>query len=458
MTTLPQLHAAAQQALETAAQAAERATGFVIRQSKLTGPLFVKILVLGWLANPHASLEELAQVGAQLALPITAQGIDARFSERAAWFLREVLSESTRQRITGLPAAIPLLERFTAVYVMDGSIVTLPAALASLFPGHGGGRPKPDAVASGGSRKQGADPDAASMKLSVRWNLKDGELSGPELTAGRVHDRNADLVASPLPVGSLRIADLGYWCLNELARLGRMGGYFLSRLKSSTGFYDESGRAWKLGAFLLAHEPARSGIDVPIALGFDHCIAGRLVARRVPEAVASERRRQLRATARKGGRTPTAEALALCDWNVFVTNVPPEKLTLDEVFVLGRLRWQIELLFKLWKSELSIDDWRSQKEWRILCEVYAKLLGALLSHWILVVCGGQAPDRSLVKATQTIRRWILPLGLALGDLDAVLQILARIQRGLDWGCRLNKRKKRPSSAQLALQSPSLALA
>ena len=43
--------------------------------------------------------------------------------------------------------------------------------------------------------------------------------------------------------------------------------------------------------------------------------------------------------------------------------------------VLLRVRWQIELLFKLFKSHTQVDTWQSQKPWRILCEVYAKIGG-----------------------------------------------------------------------------------
>jgi hypothetical protein len=74
----------------------------------------------------------------------------------------------------------------------------------------------------------------------------------------------------------------------------------------------------------------------------------------------------LRAAARDKGRQVRATRLALAAWTLFVTNVPAERLTLREVLVLGRMRWQIELLFKLWKSQGHVDESRSTKPWRIL--------------------------------------------------------------------------------------------
>ena len=82
------------------------------------------------------------------------------------------------------------------------------------------------------------------------------------------------------------------------------------------------------------------------------------------------------------------------------------------------MRWQIELLFKLWKSHGRVDESRSTKPWRILCEVYAKLLAMLVQHWVFLVSFWAYPDRSLTKAAQTVQKHALHLASAFTERPA----------------------------------------
>ena len=81
--------------------------------------------------------------------------------------------------------------------------------------------------------------------------------------------------------------------------------------------------------------------------------------------------------------------------------------------VLARVRWQIELMFKLWKSYGYIDQWRSEKPWRILCEVYAKLIAMIIQHWILLTGGWHYPKKSLVKASKVVVKHAFSIASAL---------------------------------------------
>jgi hypothetical protein len=126
--------------------------------------------------------------------------------------------------------------------------------------------------------------------------------------------------------------------------------------------------------------------------------------------------------------------------------------------VLGRVRWQIELLFKLWKSHGHIDASRSTKPWRIVCDVYAKLLAMLLQHWVALIDLWGYPDRSLVKAAKTVAKYALHIATSLWSRKRTTETLETISRCLSAGCRIERRKKHPNTYQLllAITEPALA--
>jgi len=433
MTTVADVTQALQALFTTTADHLARRSGFVQRASKLTGAAFVQALVFGWLANPQASVEALAQAAAAVGVAISAQGRDQRFTEAAATFLEEMLTAAVQTVIAADPVAIPLLERFTAVVLLDSSTITLPAALALWWPGCRTG--------------------TAALKLHVRYDLCRGCLSGLVVQEGRISDRSTTLQTAPLPRGALRSSDLGFFTLGVFAAMTAQGVYWLSRLAPGTAVYTPDGARWDVLDLLAAQDTTT--VDLTVTLGVDHRLPGRLRAVRVPEEVANQRRRRLRADAKRRGRTPSAAPLAWCAWTIVVTSVPPTLLSLREALVLLRARWQIELLFKLWKSHGHIDESRSANPWRVLTEVFAKLLAMVVQHWLLLVSCGAFPDRSLLKAAQTIRSHALSLASALVYPAFLDHILAVVQRCVAAGCRLNRRKKHPNTYQLLLE-PALA--
>lgn len=387
MTTIAQVATALHTLLTTTANTLARTTGFTQRRSPLTGAAFAQTLVFGWLANPQATLEELSQTAALSGTPVSPQALDQRFTPTAATYLHALLDAALQILITTEPVAVPLLQRFRGVYLLDSSTIQLPDCLADLWPGCGGTT---------------AHHTSAALKVQVRLDLVTRALAGPFLQAGRANDGSAPTQRLPVPPGALRLADLGYFSLALLRDVQEQGGYWLSRLEAQSIVFDMDGTRWSVVQFLAAQPNAR--VDVPVQVGSAYRLPARVLAIRVPQAVADERRRKLRATARRKQSTASAASLALADWTVFITNTPVVLLSLDEALVLGRARWQIELLFKVWKSQGWIDEWRSRKPWRVLCEVYAKLLAMVVQHWLVLVACWQYPDRSLGKAAHTIQK------------------------------------------------------
>jgi hypothetical protein len=422
---------------ETAARLG-RETGFVRRRSKLDGAAFARTCVLGWEQHPDARLSQLAQTAAGLGVPIRPQGLDQRFGEAAAAFLRALLEAAMTTLVGAAPVAIPLLQRFSAVVVQDSAIINLPDALAAVWPGCG----------------DVAQRHLAALKVQPRLDLLGGTLDELLLAAGRTQDQTCARQSAPLPPGALYLADLGYFALGRLGALSARGAYVVSRLKVQRAVFAASGERLDL-AQLLAHARAPL-VECAVTLGVGERLPARLLAARVGQEVADQRRRRLKEEARKRGQAISRARLALIDWTILVTTAPPEKLSAAEAFILARVRWQVELVFKLWKERARVDDWRSANPWRILCEVYAKLLGALLQHWLLVATCWQDADRSPVKAAATIRDHALLVAYALRgafDLTRVLDLLAQTLRSCP---RLDRRRKHPAAFQLLLEPPDAA--
>ncbi len=441
MATIPQVASALQAILGPVAERAGRATGFVQRASKLTGARFVQTLVFGWLAQPEARLAQLAQTAATLGVAITPQALDERFGVASAECLREVLEEAVQVVLAAAPVAVAVLRRFTQVAVQDCTTIALPTALAAVWPGCGGSTP------TSGS---------AALKLGVRLDLVSGQLCGPYVEAGRANDRATTVAALPLPPGALRLADLGFFRLDELAEQEAQGVYWLSRWQPGTALYTPDGTRHELLPLLAAADTP--SVDRPVQLGVRQRLSARLLAARVPQEVADQRRRRLRATARAKGGTASAAQLALCAWTVFVSNVPLALLTLGEAVVLARARWQIELLFKLWKGHLRVDEWRSANPWRILTEIYAKLLAAIVQHWLVLVGCWHQPDRSLLHAAQAAQAHATHLAASFDAYPQLCHVLRTVARCLAAAGRLNPRKAAPSTAQRLLTLDTAPLA
>jgi Transposase DDE domain len=420
-----------QTVLTDVADQAARDAGFVRRRRRVSGASFVQALVFGWLDDPDASLDDLAAAHALVAVPLSPQALDQRFTPAAADTLRRVLLRAVTALVAAQPTAGALLRRFCGVYLLDGTTIGLPAALAALWAG------------CGGRDGQGG---AAALKVQLRWELLSGVLDGFTLQDGRASDATTPLNSAPLPAGALRLADLGYFDLDVLQGYAGQGVYWLTRLKHNTAVYVAGRPVRDLARWLRRRRSGR--IDVAITVGAFQRLPCRLLAVRVPKAVERQRRERLRKEARDKGYKVRPERLALCGWSLWISNVPAEQLSLPEVEVLSRVRWQIELLFKLWKSAGQVDESASGKPYRVLCEVYAKLLAMVVQHWVQLLSWEGVGQRSLRRGVRRVRQYAVALALALGDGRALRRLLRVIAQALRHGLRINKRRRKPACFQL----------
>jgi hypothetical protein len=348
--------------------------------------------------------------------------------------IQQVLRASLQHIIAGESVAMPILQRFTSVRVHDSTTIVLPDALASHWAGCGGSSPT---------------HTSAALKCGVQLDLLTGAICGLDLADGRASDHRLPIQHAVPPPGSLRLADLGFYDLHVLAELSAHGVYWLSKVEPTALISTPSQPSRPLLAFVQGLGEVAQW-DGQVWVGKRQRLSARLLLQRVPQEVADQRRRRIRATAREKGVTPSAAALALAEWTLLLTNTPPALLTLAEALVVAKVRWQIELLFKLWKSQGQIDHWRTAKAARVLCEVYAKLLAMVVQQWVLAVSCWSYPDRSLVKATQVVRDHAVELASARVRSERLAEVLETIAIVLKRTGRMNTRSKHPNTFQLLL--------
>ncbi|MGH2478221.1 MAG: IS4 family transposase, partial [Ktedonobacteraceae bacterium] len=353
--------------------------------------------------------------------------------------------------VGGPVVTLPLLQRFRAVYVEDGSTIALPAALAAIWRGCGGNREGKQAASYQGTPKVSEHPKTeAALKITVRWDLLRGELHGPHVQAGRTPDLSSVLREERMEKGSLWIADLGYFALVVLVQVAKEGVFFLTRYKEGVIVWRGNQR---VDVVELLPQTEEEIVEVEVACGASKQVKARLLAQKVPAQVAEQRRAHLKERERKQQKPVSPRTWELCQWTILLTNVPATQLSVREAMALIRARWQIELLFKLWKSQGLLDEWSSQKPWQVLCEVYAKLLAMVVQHWLLIQGCWDDPHHSLVQAATVIREHSPLLREALGGQFSLRRVVQAIVRALQTGCSIPARPRRPSTSRLLEGEP-----
>jgi hypothetical protein len=421
-TTIQQLSQILQDLLIQEATQIGRKSGFVQRQRKLNGASFAQSLIFGWQANPQASLEDLCQSAHICGVDISPQGLQERLnSPRANDFLQQLLQQALCNVVEANGERADLLSQFNGVYIQDSSKIELPALFETIWQGNKIGQ--------------------ATLKVQTVFDYQQGRLN-LSLAAGRQHD--CPLQTTALPAGSLRLADIGYFKVKVFEELNERGVYWISRVPARVGIWTGEGVV-HLSTWLGQAES--DVIDQVVDLTAQR-LKCRLIAVRAPDSVADQRRQRVRSEAKDRSNSQLKpETLALCEWTILITNLMVEQLTVTEILCLVRLRWQIELLFKLWKDELSLDTWRSQQPYQILSEVYAKLLLALVQHWLFVLSCWDNMERSWVKASHLLRKHAFHILSALSCGDTLCHCLQTILPSLS-RCLIHKRKARPAAFQL----------
>lgn len=389
-------------------------TGFVQRcSSRLDGADFVQLFLVesvdGEKNTLRGSVDILGQIN--LKCKMTVQALGKRINTGAAAQLLKGVFERTLHvimnqmnlAITFSKDELRLLDNFQNVYLQDSTESLLDAELKDTFKGSGGG--------SGNGKGE------ASVKVDLIYEYKNKILSHFKITDRREPDVVlGEKILEVIKKGDLVIRDLGYSCINVFKQIHQVGAFFLSRLHSSLSIYQNKidTQPLSLGDFLLKKVNKSGIVDTVVYLG-KQMFECRMVAYRVPPEIEKTRREAYLKENKKKKRKINNEYIKRLSFTIFITNVPLTIWSANVIGTIYRLRWQVELIFKSWKSNLKFDFLRGTNAFRILCLIYARLT-AILMMFTVYSCIDQVALKVLEKeiSIHKIVDWLTKNGRFFG--------------------------------------------
>ena len=425
-------------------EALARQSRFVQRtSSKITGQDFFALMTTDMLDDPTVSLGGLCDLLRQRnpQAVLTPQALHQRLNApQAVAYMQEVFQLALREQLAPLYAQLPaeVLASFGRVFLEDSTQCRLHEKLADAFKG------------SGGSASR------STVKIDVIYELLTHRLQDIAVTDGRAADQGRAAAVIPhLCAGDRVIRDLGYWSVDALGQIAAKQAWFLSRLSNSVAVYlseEDTEPALALVEHVQRHAGQHAVVELTVYLGQPR-LSCRVFAYRLAEEVVEQRRRAAYETARKNGRTPTQAYLTWLQFGWYITNVSAEVWPARIVATIYRIRWQIELLFKQWKSLLHIHVLTGTRPERIQCLLYGRLTTITM---LMRVCA-----YALWYATRVLRReisfhklleWLKRKGRFAQAIDqGAVETLGRDLRR-DMAAFLCKQKRKRKTSQQLLEA------
>lgn len=376
-----------------------RETGFIQRStSRLSGRDFFDLFTAETMGEATISYEGLCDILEERHsdLKITPQALCDRVnSDGAVSFLKAALENTLKENSCASVATIEStwLDPFLRVLLEDSTQIEVNEKLAQEFKGSGG------------------NASAASVKIDYSYDIKNEKAEHIAIRQGADCDQGfANNMADWVKKDDLVIRDLGYLSLDFFAFLTTIGAYFLSRLGFNVGVYltAETEEPVNLISHINRFGAGKNTMEFNVFIGRKHRIPVRLIAYRLPADVYRIRQKAAIKAAKRKGRRVSLSYLKFLKFSFFVTNVPWNLWSKEAVGTVYRLRWQVELTFKQWKSLFQINVLKGTRPERIYCLIYGRLIVILVMQRLLAISANQAINEkrelSFYKAIQWLMR------------------------------------------------------
>lgn len=318
--------------------------------------------------NGKCSLDQAScEIAESFGISISKQGLDDRYDATAMVFIRSIFEEQLSKQIDGSIDS-RYLKDFTRVRIKDSTRFDLPERLKTYFCGYGG------KVTS-----------EAAACIQYEFDVKSCKTLDIDFTPARKTDyQDAREKIEDIEKGDLIIRDLGYFNTGVFKKIIDKDAFFISRLHSKILVFDQNEKEIyfsKLYNKMIREK--RSHLDTKVFIGNEEKLPVRLIIDIMPEEIYQARIRKAEKEAKKKGYQVSNEFKARARFNLLITNIPQENMSGNHIYKLYKIRWQIELIFKSWKSTCGIDKIHPMKYHRLMCLFYAKFLLILINYQII---------------------------------------------------------------------------
>lgn len=345
-----------------------RKHGFIKRSGKIDAFTFITSLIFSELNQAHLSLLDLkCDFLSNFNCNVSREAIHKRFTPEAVNFMKALLSNLLSLRLSQDTHPFLSNKIFDRVCIKDSSKFRLPIEFIDSYPGYGGFNKK-----------------SSLMNIQYEYDLQAGDWISLEFTKATRNDQEeSKTTLENIKKNDLHIRDLGYITMPYLEGVIEREAYFLNRLPVRLNVYQLKDGSYQSVNWECIDRKMQKGklnyLDLNVAIGEKSKLNVEMIIQPVPEDIYKERIKKATVHAKSKGCQLTKEYKIKAKYNIFITNIPVELLSPKDVPQVYRLRWQIELVFKTWKSNLSIHLVKKMKKERFECQLIAKILWVLIN-------------------------------------------------------------------------------
>jgi len=296
---------------------------------------------------------------------ITKQGIDQRFNEGAQKYIHSLIGDVLSRQISqGFDKGS--LQAFERVIIKDSSKFDLNRRVRDKLPGFGG------------------SASEAGACVQYEFDIKTGYVNDLSITPANSSDsKNALSTLDSIRKGDLTIRDLGYFVTEYFEKVQEKKAFYLSRLNASVAVFQKNEGKLKAMDFGSLTQRMKKGnmktLDMDVIIHKEKKLSVRLILEQVSEEVYNQRMKKLAEYNKKKGHQITQNYRDRARFNLFITNIPSDKIDTKTISKIYKIRWQIELVFKVWKSIFGIDNVGPMRYERLMATLNAKLLMVLVN-------------------------------------------------------------------------------